>query len=117
FMASSIIKAIKWKGSVYKLIWRELLAYLFLYFSINLVYRYALHESQQRLFEKIRHYFGQQGESIPMSFVLGFYVTLIVKRWWEQYRLLPWPDSLALFVSAAIPGVKCTAFQNIRSIF
>jgi hypothetical protein len=58
-----------------------------------------------RIFEKIRHYFGQQGESIPMSFVLGFYVSLIVKRWWEQYRLLPWPDSLALFVSAAIPGV------------
>ncbi|KAL1130867.1 hypothetical protein AAG570_012108 [Ranatra chinensis] len=40
-----------------------------------------------------------------MSFVLGFYVTLVVKRWWEQYRLLPWPDTLALFVSAAIPGV------------
>lgn len=95
----------KWKGSVYKLIWRELLAYLCLYFTINLVYRYALHESQQRIFEKIRQYFGQQGESIPMSFVLGFYVSLIVKRWWEQYRLLPWPDSLALFVSAAIPGV------------
>ncbi|GFG32645.1 hypothetical protein Cfor_04750, partial [Coptotermes formosanus] len=57
------------------------------------------------IFEKVRLYFGQQGESIPMSFVLGFYVSLIVKRWWEQYRLLPWPDSLALFVSAAIPGV------------
>nr|CAD7438354.1 unnamed protein product [Timema bartmani]CAD7451946.1 unnamed protein product [Timema tahoe] len=55
-------------------------------------------------FEKIRLYASQQSESIPMSFVLGFYVSLIVKRWWEQYRLLPWPDSLALFVSAAIPG-------------
>ena len=61
-----------------------------------------------RIFEKVRQYFGQQGESIPMSFVLGFYVSLIVKRWWEQYRLLPWPDSLALFVSAAIPGVVST---------
>lgn len=39
-----------------------------------------------------------------MSFVLGFYVSLIVKRWWEQYKLLPWPDTLALFISAAIPG-------------
>lgn len=42
-----------------------------------------------------------------MSFVLGFYVSLIVKRWWEQYKLLPWPDTLALFISAAIP-------QNVR---
>ena len=57
-----------------------------------------------RVFEKIRLYFGAQSESIPMSFVLGFYVSLVVKRWWEQYRMLPWPDTLALFISAAIPG-------------
>lgn len=57
-----------------------------------------------RIFEKIRQYFGAQSESIPMSFVLGFYVSLVVKRWWEQYKLLPWPDTLALFISAAIPG-------------
>lgn len=60
-----------------------------------------------RVFEKIRQYFGAQSESIPMSFVLGFYVSLIVKRWWEQYKLLPWPDTLALFISAAIPGNVC----------
>lgn len=57
-----------------------------------------------RIFNKIRQYFAQQGENIPMSFVLGFYVNLVVKRWWEQYRLLPWPDTLALFISAAIPN-------------
>jgi hypothetical protein len=56
------------------------------------------------VFEKVRTYFGAQSESIPMSFVLGFYVSLVVKRWWEQYKLLPWPDTLALFISAAIPG-------------
>ena len=33
-----------------------------------------------------------------MTFVLGFYVTLIVGRWWDQYKMLPWPDSLAIFV-------------------
>lgn len=57
-----------------------------------------------RIFDKIQMYFGGQSESIPMSFVLGFYVNLVVKRWWEQYRMLPWPDTLALFISAAIPG-------------
>ncbi|XP_012279524.1 uncharacterized protein LOC105699244 [Orussus abietinus] len=95
---------VKWRGSVYKLIWRELLAYLFVYYLINLTYRYALNEQQQRIFERIRYYFGNSSESIPMSFVLGFYVSLVVKRWWEQYKLLPWPDNLALFISAAIPG-------------
>ncbi|KAH8379791.1 hypothetical protein KR009_007289 [Drosophila setifemur] len=94
----------KWRGSVYKLIWRELVAYLCLYYTINVIYRFGLTPSQQSIFNKIRQYFGQQGESIPMSFVLGFYVNLVVKRWWEQYRLLPWPDTLALFISAAIPN-------------
>ncbi|XP_024942206.1 uncharacterized protein LOC107269279 isoform X2 [Cephus cinctus] len=93
-----------WRGSVYKLIWRELLVYLLAYYVINLTYRYALNEHQQRIFERIRYYFGNSSESIPMSFVLGFYVSLVVKRWWEQYKLLPWPDNLALFISAAIPG-------------
>ncbi|XP_003487044.1 uncharacterized protein LOC100747717 isoform X1 [Bombus impatiens] len=95
---------VKWRGSVYKLIWRELLAYLFVYYLINFTYRYGLNEQQRVIFEKIRYYFGNSSESIPMSFVLGFYVSLVVKRWWEQYKLLPWPDNLALFISAAIPG-------------
>ncbi|XP_058975706.1 bestrophin-2 isoform X3 [Musca domestica] len=94
----------KWRGSVYKLVWRELIAYLCLYYTINFLYRFVFTEYQQKIFHKIRVYFGQQGESIPMSFVLGFYVSLVVKRWWEQYRLLPWPDTLALFISAAIPN-------------
>lgn len=55
-------------------------------------------------------YFGQQSETIPMSFVLGFYVSLVVKRWWEQYKLLPWPDTLALFLNAGIPGAVSTYF-------
>uniref|UniRef100_A0A1B6IYJ9 Bestrophin homolog n=1 Tax=Homalodisca liturata TaxID=320908 RepID=A0A1B6IYJ9_9HEMI len=95
----------KWRGSVYKLVWRELIAYLSIYYVINLTYRFAMNEQQQRFFERARDYCAKHSDTIPMSFVLGFYVTLVVRRWWEQYRLLPWPDTLALFVSAAIPGV------------
>lgn len=45
-----------------------------------------------------------------MSFVLGFYVSLVVKRWWDQYKLLPWPDTLALFLNAGIPGAVSTYY-------
>ncbi|XP_053687646.1 bestrophin-2-like [Sabethes cyaneus] len=94
----------KWRGSVYKLIWRELLAYLCVYYTLNLTYRYGLTEDGRRVFERIRNYCGQQQGTVQLSFVLGFYVTLVVHRWWNQYRLLPWPDTLALFVNAAIQG-------------
>ncbi|CAH0385605.1 unnamed protein product [Bemisia tabaci] len=96
---------LKWRGSVYKLVWRELLCFLLLYYVVNLTYRFVLTTDQQIVFKKWIAYFAESGAKVPMSFVLGFYVTLVVRRWWEQYRLLPWPDTLALFVSAAIPGV------------
>lgn len=41
---------------------------------------------------------------IPLMFVLGFYVSVVVKRWWEQYQTLPWPDSTAVYVSSLIRG-------------
>ncbi|KAL9700556.1 hypothetical protein quinque_003997 [Culex quinquefasciatus] len=69
-----------------------------------------------KVFERIRNYCGQQRENVPLSFVLGFYVSLVVKRWWEQYRLLPWPDTLALFVSAAIQGHDETGRLMRRNI-
>ena len=49
-----------------------------------------------------------------MTFVLGFYVTLIVGRWWDQYKLLPWPDSLAIFVVGLLRDAKEAAFFGGR---
>ena len=39
-----------------------------------------------------------------ITFLLGFYVSLVAKRWWEQYRLLPWPDNLAMMLSGKCNG-------------
>lgn len=41
---------------------------------------------------------------IPLSFVLGFYVSVIMTRWWSQYTSIPHPDPIAVFVSATIHG-------------
>ena len=81
----------RWKGSVYKLIYKELLAYIFCYFVLNIFYRTVLcqegYGSYRRWFESIKAYCSIQMSSIPMTFGLGFYVSLIVKRWWDQVRL------------------------------
>jgi len=34
--------------------------------------------------------------SREITFLLGFYVSLVVKRWWDQCRNLPWPGEQAL---------------------
>ncbi|RXG59698.1 ATP-dependent RNA helicase DHX36 [Armadillidium vulgare] len=41
---------------------------------------------------------------IPVAFLLGFYVTLVVQRWWDQFELFAWIDSLSFLVSIYIIG-------------
>ena len=43
---------------------------------------------------------------IHLTFLLGFYVSLVVKRWWEQYVKLPWPDEVAIQLKATITKLK-----------
>lgn len=57
-----------------------------------------------RYFEKIVKYCDTYGSLIPISFVLGFYVNNIMTRWWNQYCSIPFPDNLAIVVSASIKG-------------
>lgn len=42
---------------------------------------------------------GRYGDLIPITFVLGFYVSLVVTRWWTQFETIPWPDSSAVWIS------------------
>ena len=105
---------LKWRGSIYKLIYKELLAYIMVYFLINLTYRVVLipnsecdkmlpsctrWKSYRELFESLRLYCHENLKTVPLTFMLGFYVSLIVSRWWKQYNLLPWPDSFGMLVS------------------
>lgn len=38
-----------------------------------------------RVFEDIVKYCATYSNLIPLSFVLGFYVTIVMTRWWNQY--------------------------------
>jgi len=57
-----------------------------------------------RLFEAVAEYCYSYSDLIPLSFVLGFYVSIVMTRWWNQYISIPWPDPIAVFVSANIHG-------------
>ncbi|XP_068627529.1 bestrophin-4-like isoform X2 [Battus philenor] len=94
----------RWRGSIYKLVWLDLLVFLLSYYILNLTYRLLLDEASKRMFEGVVNYCSFHGNVIPLSFVLGFYVTVVMNRWWNQYTTIPWPDSIAVFVSATIHG-------------
>ena len=58
------------------------------------------------MFEHICVYFGNYVDYIPLGFILGFYVTQVVTRWWSQFESLSWPDTLAHNLIAFMPGDK-----------
>ncbi|KAM6158158.1 bestrophin-1 [Rhynchocyon petersi] len=93
-----------WRGSIYKLLYGEFIIFLLCYYSIRLIYRLVLSHEQQLLFEKLALYCDNSIQLIPISFVLGFYVTLVVTRWWNQYESMPWPDRLMNLVSSVVEG-------------
>ena len=57
-----------------------------------------------RLFESVVRYFDAFLTLIPLSFVLGFYVSFVASRWWQQFLAIPWPDKLYHSIALYIPG-------------
>lgn len=79
-------------------------SFLLIYYTLNLTYRLVLDENQKKTFEALVKYCNDHSTLIPLSFVLGFYVSIVMTRWWNQYTSIPWPDPIAVFVSATIHG-------------
>ena len=82
----------------------ELGLYLVLFYTINVLIRTQMTEAQKDFFGKVKILFHGNLEAFSraLTFLLGFYVSLVVKRWWDQYMLLPWPDDLAIALTGIL---------------
>ena len=49
-------------------------------------------------------YFDAFLNLIPLSFVLGFYVSYVASRWWQQFLAIPWPDKLFHSIACFVEG-------------
>ena len=47
-------------------------------------------------------HFDSNSKLIPLNFILGFYVSFVVGRWWNWYNAIPWPDAVAHAVAAFV---------------
>ncbi|XP_049553371.1 bestrophin-4 [Orcinus orca] len=96
---------LRWRGSIYKLLYKEFLVFIALYALLSITYRLLLTQEQRLVYAQVARYCNRSAELIPLSFVLGFYVTLVVNRWWAQYTSIPLPDQLMCVISASVHGV------------
>lgn len=93
-----------YRGSVYKLTRFDLIIYLFLYAFIAIMYRFMLPLNARPYFESFVMYCKINYGMIPLTFVLAFYMNTVVQRWWETWKSIPWPDSLALKLNILFPN-------------
>ncbi|KAJ8984460.1 hypothetical protein NQ317_012526 [Molorchus minor] len=104
FLSASGELLARWRGSIYKIVWADLLLFLGLYYALNITYLFFLDDVSKMYFKKIVTYCAKYGSLIPLSFVLGFYVNIVFTRWWSQYSSIPFPDNLAILIGASIKG-------------
>ncbi|ESO02503.1 hypothetical protein HELRODRAFT_65946 [Helobdella robusta] len=94
----------RWKGSMWKLIWKDVLIFGTIYVSISLSYYLAFNDEQKTRFQQIALYCNLNSYKIPLAFVLGFYVSQVVSRFWLYFNSIPWPSTLAYYVNIFITG-------------
>ena len=108
FITSSIHPSLfSWRGlksSVFYYTWRQAVGFIFVYYIIQVIYRYFIvkyweflkivffrykikpHEQLETKFHNLVETWNSEVKvaSKDLIFLLGFYVSLIVKRWWDQ---------------------------------
>uniref|UniRef100_A0A914W3F5 Bestrophin homolog n=1 Tax=Plectus sambesii TaxID=2011161 RepID=A0A914W3F5_9BILA len=91
--ASSFCKLLlRWRGSLWKSVYKELFLWLCGYTALSLVYRLALNPEQRIIFEDISVFAYRYTDFIPLTFILGFFVSLVIDRWWDMFTNIGWID-------------------------
>ncbi|CAH8607809.1 unnamed protein product [Schistosoma rodhaini] len=104
----------RWKGSLYKLVWVDLLIYISAYYVLNLSYRFAMNDKQKIIFEEIVEFCVRTKGDIPISFLLGFFVSGIISRWYQMYLYIPWMNQIALQIASSINAKSEEGSRKIR---
>ncbi|PAA74651.1 hypothetical protein BOX15_Mlig016709g2 [Macrostomum lignano] len=104
-----------WKGSLYKLVYTDLIAYLLIYYVFNISYRVLMPPETRQNFELVVRFCSGMDKNIPLSFILGFFVAGVIGRWWEMYMNIPWLNRIAFCCYGLITGTKDT-FEVAKQI-
>uniref|UniRef100_A0A8R1XLM0 Bestrophin homolog n=1 Tax=Onchocerca volvulus TaxID=6282 RepID=A0A8R1XLM0_ONCVO len=94
----------RWKGSIWKTIINELVVWMIAYAFLSILYNFILAESYKRVFENICRLFTKYTDVMPITFMLGFFINVVVNRFWFSLRNIGWIDASALFVCKYISG-------------
>uniref|UniRef100_A0A0R3TVP6 Bestrophin homolog n=1 Tax=Rodentolepis nana TaxID=102285 RepID=A0A0R3TVP6_RODNA len=115
------------------LVWIDLFLYLAVYYIISLIYRFALPETQKshhnfksdqvrsitplilcRNFEDVVRFCEAMKGNIPVSFLLGFFVSGVIGRWYNMYMYIPWMNHIAYSTMSYVNCADKSVSKEIR---
>ncbi|KAK6749320.1 hypothetical protein RB195_001743 [Necator americanus] len=95
----------RWRGSVWKAVSGQLLIWTAAFLLVSCVYRYVLSPDQQNWFEHLVKYLDSKLDSnIPLTFMLGFFVSFVVGRWGSILNGIGWIDDASILFASYIRG-------------
>ncbi|CAJ0563253.1 unnamed protein product, partial [Mesorhabditis spiculigera] len=103
---------LRWRGSLWKAVLKDMIAFYIAYYIILTFQYYFLDEKGKEYFTGWINWCEIGSQYIPLSFLLGFFVSVIVARWWEQFNWISWPDKMMMMVAACLPGRENLAVRE-----
>uniref|UniRef100_A0A0M3I6P1 Bestrophin homolog n=1 Tax=Ascaris lumbricoides TaxID=6252 RepID=A0A0M3I6P1_ASCLU len=103
---------LRWRGSLWKAVLKDLIAFYLAYYVILFFQWYVLDAKQKEYFTGWIAWCEIGSQYIPLSFLLGFFVAVVVARWWEQFNWISWPDKMMIMVAACLPGEENLAIRK-----
>uniref|UniRef100_A0A7E4V1K3 Bestrophin homolog n=1 Tax=Panagrellus redivivus TaxID=6233 RepID=A0A7E4V1K3_PANRE len=95
----------RWRGSIWKAVLPPLFIWILLYLAIAHVYRFLLTDNIKSHFESLVLYLNTSIDAyIPLTFMLGFFVTIIIGRWSQMLNGIGWIDNAAMAFATFIRG-------------
>ncbi|CAL2041178.1 hypothetical protein CAEBREN_31300 [Caenorhabditis brenneri] len=97
---------LRWKGSIWKYLLKELCMFVIAFGVVSGIYRSNLiiGAKTRKIWDNFAALFDQTMEFIPLTFMLGFFVTIIVRRWNDIFANLGWVDNTAITIANYIRG-------------
>ena len=116
YICTSCRKVLIARGAL-RVIWGEVLTWFMLYFGPSLLYRHGLDQPQRIDFLGFCNYCESFAGyiSTPLSVTIGFFVSTIYSRWWEQWNTaIGWAEPLAYELLGLLPDK--TDKQHIQRV-
>jgi hypothetical protein len=70
-----------WRGAVIRVLWRELLVYLAVFYTINGILCLSLDEHKKQSFHDVIKAAKKFESAGAITFILGFFVSQVMNRW------------------------------------